>query len=283
MIQSKTALTAAIITFNEEENIQACLDSVADTVDEIIVLDSFSTDATERICRRHPKVKFYQHSFDDYGSQKNRAMELASSTWVLVIDADERLTPELSRSILDFLKNDPPVAGAKFPRLTPYMQREIRHGGWYPNKRYRLLKKGAAYHEGAIHEKAVLNGKGVSLKGDLLHFSYKDISDHVNTVNQFTSIAALQKHKSGKRFSLTRLLFKPAGKFIETYLIRLGLLDGIQGFVIAVISSYYSFLREAKLFELQLPGSNMPSNLPASCRRTDKSESRAPRHLPGRH
>jgi len=275
-MSERQTLSAIIITYNEEDNIRACLDSVSDTVDEIIVVDSFSTDATPEICRHHPKVVFYQHTFDDYSSQRNRAMEYASSQWILIIDADERLSGELSRSILDFLKGDPAVSGAMFPRLTPYMQRDIRHGGWYPNQRYRVWRKGAAHYEGAIHERVVLQGKGVSLKGDLLHYTVKDLSDHADNVNKFSSIAALDRYHKGKKFSLMRLLFKPAGKFIETYLIRLGLLDGLQGFIIAVVSSYYSFLREAKLFELQLPGSDKPSNLPDSYRKRGESESPAP-------
>ena len=200
-------------------------------------------------------------------------MQYASSQWILIIDADERLSAELSRSILYFLSNDPGVSGAKFPRMTPYMQRDIRHCGWYPNQRYRIWKKGAAHYEGAIHEKVILQGKGVSLKGDLLHYTVKDLSDHANNVNKFSSIAALDRYNKQKKFSLLRLVFKPTGKFIETYLVRLGLLDGLQGFIIAVVSSYYSFLREAKLFELHLPGSNIPSNLPDSYRKQGESDS----------
>ena len=272
-MNKKKNLTAVIITFNEEDNIQACLDSVEDTVDEIVVLDSFSTDATPEICRRHPKVKFFQHPFDGYGSQKNRAMGFAASTWVLLIDADERLTDELSRSILEFLEKDPAASGAKFPRLTHYLQRDIRHGGWYPNKRYRLLRRGEAHHEGSIHEKAVLKGQGVSLTGDLLHYTYKDISDHASRVNRFTSMAALQRYSDGKKFSLLRLLFRPPWAFVETYLVRLGLLDGLQGLIIAIVGSYYSFLREAKLFELHLTGSGYPSNLPDSYRKNGDTDS----------
>ncbi len=269
----RQTLSAVIITLNEQEHIQACLDSIADTVDEIVVVDSYSTDATPEICRRHPKVVFFQHPFDDYSSQRNRAMQYASSQWILIIDADERLSAELSRSILDFLSSDPGVSGAKFPRLTPYMQRDIRHCGWYPNQRYRIWKKGAAHYEGAIHERVILQGKGVSLKGDLLHYTVKDLSDHANNVNKFSSIAALDRYNKQKKFSLLRLVFKPAGKFVETYLVRLGLLDGLQGFIIAVVSSYYSFLREAKLFELHLPGSDTPSNLPDSYRKNGETDS----------
>lgn len=259
---SKPSLSVAIITYNEEENIQACLDSCAPMADEIVVLDSFSTDATPEICRRHPKVKFHQHPFDGHVQQKNRAIELCSSEWVLSLDADERLSPELQRSIEEFLQKNPNVSGAKFPRLTYHLRRYIRHSGWYPNARYRLFKKGQA-HWGGInpHDRLILDGKGVRLRGDLLHLSARDLSDQVRNINSFTSIAALERYNRGADFSLLRLFFKPPAAFIETYLWKLGLLDGMQGLILAVCASYYVFLREAKLYELNRLGSDKPSNL----------------------
>ncbi len=255
-------LSAAIITYNEEENIQDCLDSVTDFVDEIIVLDSFSTDATEAICRKNPKVRFSQHPFDGYMQQKNRALELCSSEWILCIDADERVTPELRHSIEQFLSRKTDLAGVKFPRLTHHMHRFIRHGGWYPNARYRLIRKGmASWGGGTVHEKLILEGKGGKIKGDLLHLTAKDLSHQVDTINKFSSIVALTRYNKGKGFYLWRLLLKPMSKFLEIYLLKLGLLDGMQGFIIAVSSSYSTFLREAKLYELRVLGSDKPSNL----------------------
>jgi glycosyltransferase involved in cell wall biosynthesis len=258
----RPSLSAAIITYNESENIRDCLDSIADFVDEIVVVDSYSTDDTEQICRSFPKVKFYQHPFDGHLPQKNRALDLCTSQWVLSLDADERVTPQLRRSIETFLSADPSAAGAKFPRLTYHMHKFIRHGGWYPNARYRLVQKGKARWGGKTpHEKLILHGRGKKLTGDLLHYTARDLSDQVATINAFSSITALTRYNKGKRFHLWRLLVKPITKFIEMYCAKFGFLDGMQGFIIAVSSSYSSFLKEAKLYELDVLGSEKPSNL----------------------
>ena len=134
-MSDRPTLAAAIITYNEEENIKDCLDSVNDFVDEIVVLDSISKDATKKICLKNPKVKFFEHPFDDYKKQKNRAAEKCSTEWILSLDADERVSAELRQSIVTFLVDNPDVAGAKFPRLVRYLNRDIRHSGWYPNQR----------------------------------------------------------------------------------------------------------------------------------------------------
>ena len=258
----RPSLSAAIITYNESANIHDCIASVADFVDEVVVLDSHSTDDTEQICRRFENVKFYQHPFDGHIQQKNRAMKLCRSEWILSIDADERVTPELRRSIERFLDATPTVCGARFPRLAYHMHRFIRHGGWYPNARYRLVQKSRAFWGGENpHDKMILQGRGTKLKGDLLHYTARDLSDQVATINSFSSIAALMRYNKGKRFHLWRLLAKPVSKFIEMYLVKLGFLDGMQGFIIAVSSSYSSFLKEAKLYELDVLGSDKPSNL----------------------
>lgn len=255
-------LSAAIITYNEEGNIQACLDSVTDLADEIIVLDSFSKDGTETICRANPKVRFSQHPFDGHIEQKNRALEMCSSDWILCLDADERVSPELRASIEALLRRNPDVAGVKFPRLTYHMHRAIRHGGWYPNARYRLVRRGMADWGGENpHDKLILKGKGIKIKGDLIHFTARDLSDQVKTINNFSSIVALTRYNNGRNFRLWRLLFKPVSKFLEIYLLKGGFLDGMQGFIIAVSSSFSSFLKEAKLYELSVLGSDKPSNL----------------------
>jgi glycosyltransferase involved in cell wall biosynthesis len=266
-------LSAAIITYNEEENIQDCLDSITDFVDEIIVLDSFSTDGTEEICRQNPKVRFSQYPFDGYIQQKNRAFEKCRSKWILNIDADERVSPELRCSIEELLRRDPDIAGVKFPRLTYHMHKYIRHSGWYPNARYRLIRKGKAYWGGSNpHEKLLLDGSGIKIKGNLIHFSAKDLSDQVKTINSFSSLTALNRYNDGRNFHLWRLLVKPISKFIEMYLLKRGFLDGMQGFVIAVASSFSSFLKEAKLYELSVLGSEKPSNLSSLYWKKDRRE-----------
>lgn len=262
-MNKKPKLSVAIITYNEEDHIQACLDSVNKLANEIIVLDSFSTDGTESICRKNAGVQFFQHAFDGHIQQKNRALNMCSGEWILSIDADERVSPELCRSIESFLSRNPgDIAGVKFPRLAYHMHRYIRHGGWYPNARYRLVRKGKAFWGGENpHDKLILRGKGATIKGDLIHFTERDLSDQVTTINNFSSIAALMRYNKGKRYHLWRLLFKPVSKFVETYLLKFGFLDGTQGFIIAVSSSYASFLKEAKQFEMDVLGSDKPSNL----------------------
>jgi glycosyltransferase involved in cell wall biosynthesis len=262
-MNQKPKLSVAIITYNEEYHIQNCLDSVKELADEIIVLDSLSTDETESICRKNALVKFSQHPFDGHIQQKNRALNMCTGEWILSIDADERVSPELRRSIESFLLQNPGnIAGVKFPRLAYHMHRYIRHGGWYPNTRYRLVRKGKAFWGGENpHDKLLLKGKGAKIKGDLIHYTERDLSDQVNTINHFSSIAALMRYNKGKRYRLWRLLFKPISKFLETYILKFGFLDGTQGFIIAISSSYASFLKEAKQFEMDVLGSDKPSNL----------------------
>jgi glycosyltransferase involved in cell wall biosynthesis len=263
-MSSKPTVSAAIITYNEEENIRDCLESITDFVDEIIILDSFSNDRTENICRSNPKVRFYQHPFDGHIEQKNRALEKCTSEWILCLDADERVSPELRSSIESFLAQNPDISGVKFPRLTYHMHRYIRHGGWYPNARYRLVRRGMAYWGGENpHDKLILRGKGKKIKGDLIHFTARDLSDQIHTINKFSSIVALTRYNEGRRYHLWRLLVKPISKFLEMYLLKRGFLDGMQGFIVAVSSSFSSFLKEAKLYELSVLGSVRPSNLPA--------------------
>jgi glycosyltransferase involved in cell wall biosynthesis len=272
-MQAKTTLSAAIITYNEEANIQACLDSVTDFVDEIIVLDSYSTDATETICRRNPKVRFSQHPFDGHIQQKNRALERCASDWILCLDADERVTPELRHAITAFLESAPQQAGVKFPRLTYHLHRYIRHGGWYPNARYRLVRKGMAYWGGENpHDKLILKGKGGRIQGDLIHFTARDLSHQVDTINKFSSIVALTRYNKGRRYRLWRLLIKPVSKFLEIYLLKQGFLDGTQGLIIAVSSAFSSFLKEAKQYELGVLGTGKPSNLSAMYSKQDTAQ-----------
>jgi glycosyltransferase involved in cell wall biosynthesis len=262
-MKTQQTLSVAIITYNEERMIKDCIESVLDLADEIVVLDSFSTDATEQICRSYEKVKFFQHAFDGHIEQKNRALALCSGEWILSMDADERVSPQLRRSIETFLSHgNEGIAGVKFPRLAYHMHRYIRHGGWYPNARYRLIRKEMAYWGGENpHDKIILKGKGTSIEGDLIHLTEIDLSDQIKTVNNFSSIAALVRYNKGKKYRLWRLLLKPISKFIEVYIIKLGFLDRTQGFIIAVTSAYAAFLKEAKVFEMDVLGSDKPSNL----------------------
>ena len=262
-------LSAAIITFNEEANIKDCIDSLIDIVDEVVVVDSFSTDKTKEICSRYPKVKFFENPFHGHIQQKNYAIDICEEQWILSLDADERVTPELRESIKNFFgsKNKEKYVGVKFPRLNYHLHKPIRHTGWYPNARYRLFKKGFAHWGGENpHDKIILNGKGLMIKGDLIHYSCIDLSDQVDTINKFSSITAYIRFGKGRKFYSWRLLLKPISKFIELYFIKRGFLDGMAGYIISISSAYATFLNEAKLYELDKLGVDAPCNLPKNYR-----------------
>ena len=261
-------LSAVIITYNEEENIRDCIVSVHDWTDEVVVLDSHSTDRTARIAKSFPGVRFFTHDFDGHIQQKNRAIELSRGRWVFCLDADERATPKLAASVREFINKNPDAPGARVSRLTRHMGRFIRHGGWY-NARYRLLRRGAGVWGGENpHDQIFIHGQSPwraamarPLPGDLIHYSFRDLSHQVDTVNKFSSIVAFTRASRGTRFSFWKLLFKPLGKFIEIYFFKLGFLDGVPGLVIAVVSAHSAFLKNAKLHELQSGEIERPSNL----------------------
>ena len=243
-------LSAVIITYNEEKNIERCLESIKDIVAEIVVLDSFSTDKTEEICKSY-NVRFEQHVFDDFVNQKNRADQLAQNDYILSLDADEVLSPELRDSIVKVLGNNPDV-GYTMNRLTNYCGKWIKTCGWYPDKKLRLYLKDKAKWTGTkIHEKiAITDGDIQHLGGDLLHYSYHSIADHLNQINKFTRLAAEQRKLKGKNVSILKILFHPFFTFIKKYFIKKGITDGYYGFVISVLSAYGSFLKDIQLRQL---------------------------------
>lgn len=259
---------AVIITYNEEKNIVDCIKSVNDWCDEIIVLDSFSKDKTRQLSKKYKKVEFHQHAFDGHIQQKNRAIELSSCDWLICIDADERVSQELADSILKFVKDHPHSPGARIKRLTWHINRFVRHGGWY-NARYRLIQKGRGHWTGENpHDFILVDGikrptQGPILKGDLVHYSFSDLTQQVDTINRFSSIVAFTRFKNGKSASVLKILLKPLSKFVEIYFFKRGFMDGMVGFIIAVSSSYSTFLKYTKLYELHASKLKRPSNLGA--------------------
>jgi glycosyltransferase involved in cell wall biosynthesis len=261
--KKKIRFSVAIITYNEELNIRDCIESVLEIADEIIVLDSFSTDKTLEIAAEYPLVKISQAPFHGHIEQKNNAIQLCEGEWILSIDADERVSPLLRKEISGLLQKDSiSENGFKIPRLTFHIGRFIRHGGWYPLRRYRFFRKGFAKWAGENpHDYIELEGKGGSLKGDIIHYSFKDITHQVDTINKFSSIVAYTRYQKKISFPILKSLYKPIVKFLEMYIFKLGFLDGYPGFVIAISSSYSTFLKFAKLYELQKKLIERPSNL----------------------
>ncbi|MDO8446302.1 MAG: glycosyltransferase family 2 protein [Deltaproteobacteria bacterium] len=241
-------LSVTIITLNEEKNIRYALESVK-WVDEIIVVDSGSSDKTVDICKEYTDKVFY-NSWPGHIAQKNFAIAKSTHQWILSIDADERVTPELAGEIKEVLK-DPKADAYAVPRHVFYLGRWIDHSGWYPDYKVRLFKKDKGRWGGINpHDEVIVNDSTEYLDGDLIHCSYKDISHHVNTINNFTSIGAEEYLKLGKRASLWDMVSRPIGTFLKKYLLKQGFRDGLPGFIIAVSSAYYVFLKYAKLWEL---------------------------------
>jgi len=244
-------ISVVIITYNEEKNIERCLLSVKNIADEIVVVDSFSTDKTEEICRKF-NVKFVQHKFDGHIEQKNRAITFASNQYVLSLDADEVLSGQLQKSILE-VKQNLSFDGYKFNRLTNYCGKWIKHTGWYPDTKLRLWNskkgewKGKNPHDRYEMQK---DAKIKFLKGDLLHYSYFSIHQHIAQVNKFTGIAAKAALDEGEKTSLFKIIIHPFWKFFRDYIFKLGFLDGYYGFVISVISAHATFIKHLKIKEL---------------------------------
>ena len=243
-------LTVAIITLNEEKNIARCLESVKTIADEILVVDSLSTDKTGEICKRY-NVRFIEQKFLGYVEQKNFAFNLATYDYVLSLDADEALSEELAAEILK-IKSDFKASGYKFNRLTNYNGHWVRHCGWYPDTKLRIaLKKKARWVGNNPHDALEVEGVVSHLSGDLLHYSYNSISSHVQQTNKFSSIEAHTLFKKGIRASLMKLVTRPLFQFFKDYFLRLGILDGVYGFVICFINALYVLLKYAKMIDLQ--------------------------------
>ncbi len=238
-------LTAVVITRNEARNIARCIESLEGIADEIVVVDSFSTDATPSICKGLG-VQFHQREWKGYSLQKNYGNGLASNDLILSIDADEALSEELRNSILN-AKNKEGGFAYSFNRLTNYCGKWIRHSGWYPDTKVRIFNRTAADWQGTVHEKLTVDPKTVKkLKGDLLHYSYYDVSEHVAQTDRFATLSAQELLESGVRPSLLRIVFSPVAKFIKFYLLRLGFLDGSAGWRIATISARGTYLKYAR-------------------------------------
>lgn len=248
-----TPISVVIITYNEERNIERCLLSVKDIADEIVVLDSGSTDSTKAICEKYG-VKFHTHRFDGHIEQKNRAIMYASYPHILSLDADEALDETLKRSVRDIKKNFT-KDGYAMNRLTNYCGSWIRHCGWYPDTKLRLWDsrkgewKGINPHDKFELEKGCTEGK---LAGDILHYSYYTVEDHYKQVEYFTDISAKAYFEKGISSGFMRMYYTAFFKFIRDYFVKLGFLDGRAGFRVCRISAYATYLKYRKLKSLYI-------------------------------
>lgn len=243
-------ISAVIITFNEEKKLGRCLESLKKIADEIVVVDSFSTDKTQEIAESF-NARFISHAFEGYGKQKNYALSLAKNDLVLSLDADEALSQELLKSIKEM---DFSFDAYTMNRLTNYAGKWVRHCGWYPDRKIRLFnRKKGKWTDAALHESVETDSKIGFLKGDILHYSYDSISDHINQTNKFTTIAAVEAYSKGKRSSLFKILTRPTFQFLRDYFLKLGFLDGRTGYTICKINALSAFLKYSKLKDLDQP------------------------------
>lgn len=241
-------ISAIIITLNEEKNIKRCIASLAEIADEIIVVDSFSTDKTEEICKAE-NVTFVPHKWEGYTATKNFANSLANHNYILSVDADEAFSEELMESILAVKKSG--LNGAySFNRLTNYCGSWIKHCGWYPDVKMRLFQKSVATWKGEfVHEELYLNPE-VEVKhlaGDLLHYSYYSTQEHYDRIEKYTDLDAKTLKARGKTGGKFRGLLSAASRFFNMYLVKQGFLDGTAGWQVCRLSAYAAYLKYKKL------------------------------------
>jgi glycosyltransferase involved in cell wall biosynthesis len=247
----KALLSVIVITKNEQDNIEDCLESVK-WADEIIVVDSVSTDKTEEICRKYTD-KFYVKDWPGFGIQKQRALALASHEWILSVDADERVTLDLKDEIIEKISQDSNTDGYLIPRLSNYLGKDIRHSGWYPDYTLRLVRRQKSYFTSDIvHEKMVVDGSVNKLKGHFSHYPYRDITHHMQKLNDYSSLSAEKMFANGKYISWPMIFLKALFGFIRAYIFKMGFLDGWQGLVVSISTGVSVYMKYVKLKEMSL-------------------------------
>ena len=238
-------ISATIITHNEERNLPRAIESLR-CADEIIVVDSGSSDRTVEIAEKLG-ARVVESAWPGYTNQKNLAAERATHDWILSIDADESLSEALEAEIWRLKKNGPQFDAYTLPRLAQYLGRWIRHSGWYPDRKVRLYHRCKATWVGAyVHESVTVNGTVGHLESNLLHFTCDSLSEHMKTMDRYTTLAAEQLLASREKITWGRLLLEPPWTFFRTYIVKLGFLDGVEGLAIANMAALYNFLKYAK-------------------------------------
>jgi glycosyltransferase involved in cell wall biosynthesis len=245
------AVSATIITLNEAEHIAGAIDSVSWT-DEVIVVDAGSTDDTVAIARSCG-ARVECRAWSGWIDQKNFAASLARNDWVLSLDADERVAPELREELQQLLRTDPPIGAYRMPRVTFHLGRWIRTTDFYPDYQTRLYDRRAARWRGKyVHESVALeSGRPGQLRGELLHYSFRDLRDQLDRINKYSTLGARQMYEAGRRAGAWHLVIHPPAAFLRNYLLRRGIADGTAGLTISMLQAWSVFLKFAKLWELE--------------------------------
>jgi glycosyltransferase involved in cell wall biosynthesis len=252
-MSGRTKLSVYVIAYNDEPNMRACLESVA-WADELIVVDSYSTDATEKISREFTD-KVFQHEFHGFGRLRNEAVAHASHDWIFSLDTDERATPELREELYRVI-NSAEAADAYFvPRKNYFLGRWIRHCGWYPDYRQPQLfrKQRMRYRDELVHEGFDVDGSIGYLKSPALQYPFRDVDHYLAKMDRYSDLMARRMVEQGKRFRPHQLVTHPVFTFVKMYLARAGFRDGMPGLILSGLYAYYTFIKYAKFWELTKP------------------------------
>jgi glycosyltransferase involved in cell wall biosynthesis len=244
-------ISVVVITYNEEKWIEKCLDSVQEIADEIVVLDSYSTDNTTHLARAKGAV-IYQQKFQGYGIQKNDVNALAVNDWILSLDADEILTPEIIKEIQQFkLQQNPLIDAYKIPRLNNYLGKWLKYGGWYPDAKIRLFNKlKGAWKTMSVHEYWQPHTYTIQIgqfESCMLHYTISSFGQHLEKIEKYTELSAQKSVSEGKRVSLLQALIAPKWFFFNKYILRLGFLDGYEGYLMCKMASMEKWLKYQKI------------------------------------
>ncbi len=244
-------ITSVTIAHNEENNIQCCVRSLIGVVDEIIVLiDNKTTDSTEQIVTSFPEVRYSLVEWKGFSETKQLAINMATNNWILWLDADEELTDELKAEIITFKNSTPDFSAYSIPRRAMFLGRWIYHSGWYPGYVTRLFDKTKVQlSSSAVHEHIIPTGGCGKLINNLNHFTDPSILHYFNKFNNYTTLAAIDLTGKKKKFRISDILVRPPFLFFKMYILKMGVLDGLQGFILAIFSSLYVFTKYAKLWE----------------------------------
>jgi glycosyltransferase involved in cell wall biosynthesis len=246
-------LSSIVLAKNEEKNISGCIKSQLNCIDEIIVIiDDSTIDNTIEIVNSFPGVRYELVKWMGYSKTKQFGISLTSNQWVLWIDADEVITTALSNELNEFKNSNPVCDAYSLPRIANFLGRWIKHSGWYPGRIIRLFNKSKVkFSEKDVHEGLITNGNIGQIKNDLEHFTDPNIKHYFEKFNYYTTLAAEELNKNGKQFRITDIIIRPFFFFIKLYVLKRGFLDGIQGFILAIFSSAYVFVKYCKLWELK--------------------------------
>jgi len=246
----RMTLSLILIVKNEAGNIRACLESVS-WADEIIVLDSGSVDDTVALCREYTD-KVFITDWPGFGVQKNRALNMAQGEWVLSVDADERVSPQLRAEIEAAISNPGEAVAFKMPRLSSYCGRYMHHSGWWPDYVIRLFRRGnAKFSDDLVHERVIVDGITGELKQPLIHDSFKNLEKVLQTIDAYSSAGALMMHRQGRETTLLTAILHGLWSFFHTYIVRAGFLDGREGFILAVSNAEGTYYKYLKLMYLE--------------------------------